>query len=69
MEECMREIAISFICLAGVMVVSLWALTITLAVTSGKGIFSIFSRQSKRQWLSIPDTIAEYSDDQTFPVD
>ena len=35
----MREIAISFICLAGGMVVSLWALTITLAVTSGKGIY------------------------------
>jgi hypothetical protein len=65
----MREIAIIFICFAGLMVVSLWAFTITLAITSGRNIFSRFSRRSKRQWLSIPDTIAQYSDDQIFHID
>jgi len=65
----MREVVMVFICFAGMMVASLWAVTITLAITSGRGIFSRFSRQSKRQWLSIPDTIAQYSDDHTFPVD
>jgi hypothetical protein len=69
MEVSMREIAIVFICFSGLMVVSLWAFTITLAITSGRNIFSRFSRQSKRQWLSIPDTIAEYSDEHTFPGD
>jgi hypothetical protein len=65
----MREIAIIFICFAGLMVISLWAFAIALAITSGRGIFTRFSRQSKRQWLSIPDSIAQYSDDHTFPVD
>jgi hypothetical protein len=59
----MREIAMIFFCFAGLMVIGLWALTITLAVKSGKGILSLFSRQQKRQWLSAVDTIAQYGGD------
>jgi hypothetical protein len=65
----MREFAIVFICFAGLMAISLWLLAITLAIKSGKGILSLFSRPQKHQWLSITDTIAEYSDDRSFPVD
>ena len=65
----MRDIAMAFICIVGVMVISLWALTITLAIRSGKGLLSLFSPRSKHQWLSIADTIAEYGDDQSLPVE
>ena len=69
MEVCMRELAIVFICITGMMVISLWALAIALVVRSGKGILSLFSPLSKHQWLSIADTIAEYGDDQSLPVE
>jgi hypothetical protein len=65
----MREIAMAFICFASLMVIALWALTIMLAIKSGKGILSkrrslsAFSQQHKHQWLSIPDTIAQYGGD------
>jgi hypothetical protein len=65
----MREIAMVFICLAGLMVIGLWALTITLAIRSGRGFLSLFSHQAKHQWLSIPDTIAQYGDDHSFPIE
>ena len=65
----MREIAMAFICFAGMMVISLWALTIMLAIKSGKGILSLFSRRPKREWLSIPDSIAQYGDDHAFPIE
>jgi hypothetical protein len=65
----MREIAMAFICVVGLMVIGSWALTIMLAIKSGKGILSFFSRQPKHQWLSIPDTIAQYGDDHSFPVE
>ena len=65
----MRDIAMAFICIVGVMVISLWALTITLTIRSGKGLLSLFSPHSKHQWLSIADTIAEYGDDQSLPVE
>jgi hypothetical protein len=65
----MREVILVFFCFAGLMVFGLWSFTIILAITSGKNIFSRFSRQSKRQWLSIPDSIAQYGDDQAYPVD
>ena len=65
----MREIAMAFICIVGVMVISLWALAITLVVRSGKGILSLFSPHSKHQWLSIADTIAQYGDDHSLPVE
>ena len=65
----MREIAMAFICVAGVMVISLWALTIMLTIKSGKGILSLFSRRPKREWLSIPDSIAQYGDDHTIPIE
>jgi hypothetical protein len=59
----MREIAMIFFCFAGLMVIGLWVLTITLAVKSGKGILSLFTRQQKRQWLAAADTIAQYGGD------
>ena len=62
----MREISLVFICFASMIVVSLWAVTVTLAIKSGKGILSLFSRRAKIQWLSVPDTIAQYQDDQTL---
>ena len=65
----MREAVIAFICFAGVMVIGLWALTITLAVKSGKGILSLFTRQRKHQWLSAADTIAQYGGDHTDTTD
>jgi hypothetical protein len=65
----MREAVIAFMCFAGLMVIGLWALTITLAVKSGKGILSLFSRQQKRQWLSAADTIAQYDSNITDVTD
>ena len=62
----MREISLVFICFASIIVVSLWAVTVTLAIKSGKGILSLFSRQAKLQWLSVPDTIDQYQDDQSL---
>jgi hypothetical protein len=69
MEARMREIAMVFICFAGLMVIGLWTLAIMLAIRSGKGIQSLFSHQPKHQWLSIPDTIAQYGDDHSSPVE
>jgi hypothetical protein len=65
----MREIAMAFICFAGLMVIGSWALTITLAVKSGKGILSLFTRQRKHQWLSAADTIAQYGGDHANTTD
>jgi hypothetical protein len=65
----MREAVIAFMCFAGLMVIGLWALTITLAVKSGKGILSLFARQRKHQWLSAVDTIAQYGGDHTNTTD
>ncbi len=59
----MREIAMGFICFAGLMIIGSWALTIMLAIKSGKGILSLFTRQRKHQWLSAADTSAQYGDD------
>jgi hypothetical protein len=59
----------AFICFADLMVVSLWTVTIRLAIKSGKGILSLFSTRPKQEWLSIPDTIAQYGDDHPFSVD
>lgn len=59
----MREIAIFFICLAGVLIMSFWMLVITITILSGRGIYSLFPRRPKHQWLSIPDTIDQYGDD------
>jgi hypothetical protein len=52
-----------FICLAGVLVTSFWVLVISFTIRSGKGIYSLFARRPKHQWLSIPDTIDQYGDD------
>ncbi len=65
----MREIAMAFICFAGVMVIGLWALTITLAVKSGKGILSLFTRKHKLHWLSASDTVAQYGGNVTDVTD
>jgi len=65
----MREITMVFICFAGLMVIGLWLLAITLAIKSGKGIKSLFFRRPKHEWLSIPDTVALYGNDHSFPVD
>jgi hypothetical protein len=59
----MREIAMIFICFAGVLVMSFWVLVISFTIRSGRSIYSLFSRRSKHQWLSIPDTIDQYGDD------
>jgi len=59
----MREIAMFFICLAGILVTSFWVLVITFTIRSGRGIYSLFARRPKHQWLSIPDTIDQYGDD------
>jgi hypothetical protein len=69
MEASMRDVALVFICIAGLMVISLWAVTISLTVKSGKGILALFSRRPKHEWLSIPDTIAQYGDDHSLPVE
>jgi hypothetical protein len=68
LEVNMREAIVAFIGLAGVMVIILWILTIVLAIRSGKDIITLISRRPKREWLSIPDTIAQYGDDQSFHV-
>jgi hypothetical protein len=65
----MREAVIAFMCFAGVMILGLWALTITLAVKSGKGILSLFSRKHKLHWLSTADTIDQYGGDHTNTTD
>jgi hypothetical protein len=65
----MREAVIVFMCFAGVMIIGLWALTITLAVKSGKGILSLFTQQRKHQWLSAVDTIAQYGGNNTNTTD
>ncbi len=62
----MREIAIGFICFAGMMVLGLWTLAVVLAIKSGKGILSLFKQQHKYQWLPIDDTIAQYGSDHQF---
>ena len=65
----MREAVIAFICFAGVIVIGLWALTITLAVKSGKGILSLFTRKHKLHWLSASDTVAQYGGNVTDVTD
>lgn len=65
----MREIAIAFICIAGLLVIGSWALTITLALKSGKGILGFFSQPRRHQWLSTTDTIAQYNGDNTNITD
>ena len=77
----MRELAIALIIFASLIIIGSWALSITLAITSGKGILSrgrflsagrllsAFSRQRKHQWLSAADTIAQYSNDQADTTD
>ena len=65
----MRELLVVFICLVGMLVIAMWALTIMLAISSGKGLFSLFSHQPEHQWLSIPDTIAQYGDDQSIQME
>jgi hypothetical protein len=59
----MREIAMIFICLAGVLIMGFWMLVITFTVRSGRGIYSLFARRPKHRWLSIPETIDQYGDD------
>jgi len=70
----MREVAMVFICFAGVLALSFWALALLLAVKSGKGVLSLFTRQRKYwrndenshvTWLSAADTAAQYGDDHT----
>jgi hypothetical protein len=65
----MREIAMAFICFAGLIVIGSWAMTITLAVKTDKGILSLLTRQRKHQWLSAADTITQYSGDHTDTID
>jgi hypothetical protein len=65
----MREIAMAFICFAGVLVLSFWGLAILLAIKSGKGILALFTQQRKNQWLSAADTIALYGSDHTNTTD
>jgi hypothetical protein len=62
----MREIAMIFICIAGVLVTGFWVLVIIFTIRSGRGINSLFARRPKHQWLSIPDTIDQYGDDPLF---
>ena len=61
----MREAAMIFICSAGFLVVGFWILAISLAIRSGKGLLSLFTRQRRYQYLSMPDTIAQYGSDHT----
>jgi hypothetical protein len=67
----MREIIIVIIVFTGLIVLGFWAMTITLAVKSGEGVLSLFSRQRKSlnnshfDWLSAADTIAQYGGDHT----
>jgi hypothetical protein len=68
MEASMREIAMVFICFASFVIVGSWAMTILLAVKSGRGIQSLLTRQRKKQWLLTVDTIAQYGDDHTDPA-
>jgi hypothetical protein len=65
----MREFAWIFICWVGLIVIGLWAMALILVIRSGKGILSLFSRQVKHQWLSIPETIALYPEDHSLPAD
>jgi hypothetical protein len=65
----MREILMILICLAGMIVLSLWALGISLAIRSGGGFAKLFSRKPGHPWLSIADTIAQYGEDHPFPPD
>jgi uncharacterized protein involved in cysteine biosynthesis len=68
LEVYMRETIVAFIGLAGVIVIFLWILTITLAIRSGKDILTLISRRPKHEWLSIPDTIAQYGGDQSLHI-
>jgi hypothetical protein len=59
----MREIIMAFICFVGLGILGFWTLAIVALVRSGKGLLSVFNRPRPRQWQSIADTIAQYSDD------
>ncbi len=61
----MREIAMAFICFAGVLVLVFWVLAALLAIRSGKGVIALFRRGRTTQWLSADETIAQYGDDHT----
>jgi hypothetical protein len=65
----MREISTVFICFAGSIVFCFWTVTIMLAIKSGKGILSLFSRKNKIEWLSIDDTQAKYGEDTSFLIE
>ncbi len=65
----MREIAIAFICIASLMVIGSWIVTITLALKSGKGILGFLFRPRKNQWLSPADTIGQYDGNHTNTTD
>lgn len=65
----MRIIIIGFIVIAGLMVISSWALAVGLAIKSGKGLLSLFGRPQRSQWLSSSKTAAMYGlgDDDDLP--
>ena len=74
----MREIVMVFIGFAGVLVLSFWVLALLLAIKSGKGVLSLFTRQRKSwrnvggsqlDWLSAADTVAQHGDDHTNVID
>ena len=65
----MRELAIAFICFTGIGMLGFWALAILTVIKSGKGLLSLFNRSRPRQWQSIADTIAQYSNAQADTTD
>ena len=65
----MQAILLIFICFTGMLVLSLWAIGLFLAYRSRRGFSGLFSQRSQPHWLSIPDTIAQYGEGDSFTPD
>jgi hypothetical protein len=58
----MRELTLAFICLAGGLTLTFWALALILLARSGRGLSKLFTRP-RRAWLPLARTASQYSDD------
>ncbi len=63
----MQAIAMIAIGLVGILVISFWAIGIAVVIRSGKSLSGLFKRKLNHPYLSIPDSIDQYGDDQIFP--
>jgi hypothetical protein len=63
----MRAIMMVFTCFTGLLVPGIWVVSFILARRSGRGLPALLSSRSHPEWLSVPETMAQYGDELSFP--